>query len=288
MEPVRISAVIPTFDRHHLLPVALASVIGQSSPPDEILVIDNGHAPVPTDLIPRGVRLVRIRAGAGVSSARNVGVTESTHEYVAFLDDDDRWTADYLKEIRAAITAHPTRPDLVIGNKHREVDGVVSPYKMIPSLEGLKDKLLYTNPGVAGQNLTVAREFHVACHRGFRTELRGPEDRAYLIDAIDVGADICLAPLAIVIKVMHPGDQLTDGRRIRKVLRFSLIYWRSMGRMQRIDNTRKVLYALRDMVKLRIPGMNRNSAKSTLGDSSAALTSSPPVSSPSCSDEPPA
>jgi glycosyltransferase involved in cell wall biosynthesis len=249
---IRVSAVIPTFDRHHLLPVAVASVLGQTEPPDEVLVVDNGFTPVDADSLPKGVRLVRITAGAGVSVARNVGVAEAQHEYVAFLDDDDRWTPTYLAEVRAAIARHPQRATVIIGNKHREIEGIVAPYKMIGSLEGLRDVLLYTNPGVAGQNLTVARDFHLERHRGFRPELRGPEDRAYLIDAIDAGAEICLASDAVVIKVMHPGEQLTDGRRIRKVLRFSAIYWRSMGRMQRIDNTRKVLYALRDMFRRRV------------------------------------
>ena len=249
---IRISAVVPTYDRHHLLPVTLASILAQTSPPDEILVIDNGHDPVPAAIVPSPAQLIRIPAGVGVSVARNVGVEEARHEYVAFLDDDDRWTPTYLERIRAAIERHPVRPTVIIGNKHREVEGVVSPYKMIPSLDGLRHKLLYTNPGVAGQNLTVAKDFHLQVHRGFRPELRGPEDRAYLIDAIDCGAEICLVPDAVVVKVMHPGEQLTDGRRIRKVIRFSRIYWRSMGRMQRIDNTRKVLYALRDMTLRRL------------------------------------
>lgn len=244
---IRISAVVPTYDRHHLLPVSLASILAQTSPPDEILVIDNGYDPVPEEIVPTQARLIRIPAGIGVSVARNVGVKEAQHEYVAFLDDDDRWTPAYLERIRAAIERHPVRPTIVIGSKHREIEGIVSPYKMIRSLDGLRDELLYKNPGVAGQNLTVARDFHLDVHRGFRPELRGPEDRAYLIDAIDCGAEICLVPDAVVIKVMHPGEQLTDGRRIRKVIRFSRIYWRSMGRMQRIDNTRKVLYALLDM-----------------------------------------
>lgn len=249
---IRISAVVPTYDRHDLLPMSLASILGQTSPPDEVIVVDNGRRPVPAALLPEGVRLVRIAAGAGVSAARNAGVRAAEHEYVAFLDDDDRWTPTYLAEIRAAIARHPVRPTVIIGNKHREVDGIVSPYKMIPSLEGLKDKLLYTNPGVAGQNLTVARDFHLEVHGGFRTALRHSEDRAYLIDAIDVGAEICLVPEAVVVKVMHEGEQLTDRHRIRKVLRFSAIYWRDMGRMQRIDNARKVLYALRDMLRGRV------------------------------------
>ncbi len=46
---IRISAVVPTFDRHHLLPLALQSILAQTSAPDEILVIDNGYDPVPQE-----------------------------------------------------------------------------------------------------------------------------------------------------------------------------------------------------------------------------------------------
>ena len=237
---VRISAVVPTYDRHHLLPTAIASILAQTSPPDEILVIDNGYSPVPEDIVASPARLVRILAGVGFGGAMNAGIQEAAFDYVSFLDDDDRWAPDYLEQVRAAIEAHPKRPHVVLAKKHREIDGVVSPYKMIASLDGLRDKLLYTNPGVAAQNLTLEREFHLTVHPGFVTELHSSADRAYLIDAIDCGAEICLAPEAVAIKVMHPGEQMTDGPRILKVIRFTRRYWATMGRMQRIDNLRKI------------------------------------------------
>lgn len=252
---VRISAVVPTYDRHHLLPTAIASILAQTSPPDEILVIDNGYSPVPADIVASPARLVRIPAGVGFGEAMNAGVREAAFEYVSFLDDDDRWTPDYLEQVRAAIEAHPVRPHVVLAKRHREVDGVVSHHKMIESLDGLRDTLLYTNPGVAAQNLTLEREFHLSVHPGFRTELHSSADRAYLIDAIDCGAEICLAPNAVAIKVMHPGEQMTDRPRVIKVIRFTRRYWRTMGRMQRIDNIRKILYGMRAIVASRLrPG----------------------------------
>lgn len=253
---IGICAVVPTFDRPERLAVALDSILRQTSPADAVIVVDNGTVPVVAEDLPDEVQLVRITARAGVSAARNAGVEAAEHEYVAFLDDDDRWTPTYLQEVRAAMAAHPTRPDLIIGNKHRELDGAIAPYKMIDSLERLRERLLYMNPGVAGQNLTVSRAFHLDVHPGFRTSLRASEDRSYLIDAIDLGADICLAPGAVVVKVMHPGDQLTDRTRIRTVLRFSAIYWRSMDRVARIDNARKVLHALRQRMLRRL-GLER-------------------------------
>ena len=173
----------------------------------------------------------------------NAGIEAAANEYVSFLDDDDRWTPTYLEEVRAAILSHPRRPHVVLGNKHRESRGEVAPYKMIRSLDGLRETLLYKNPGVAAQNLTLRRSFHLDVHPGFRTELHSSADRAYLIDAIDCGADICLAPRAVVIKVMHEGDQMTDNKEFQKVLRFSRLYWRSMGWHQRFRNIRRLARA---------------------------------------------
>lgn len=241
---VQITAVVPTFDRHNLLPIALRSIAEQADPPNEIVVIDNGYSPVPAHLVPAPARLVRISPGVGFGAAMNAGVAQASCEYVSFLDDDDRWTSSYLLEVRRAIASHAGSPDVVLANKHRELQGVIEPYKMITSLDGLRSQLLYKNPGVAAQNLTVSRNFHTNVHPGFRSELHSSADRAYLIDAIDRGAEICLAPKAVVVKVFHPGVQMTDRNEIRKVIRFCRVYWPTMGRRERLRNVRRVVRAL--------------------------------------------
>ena len=242
---VSIAAVIPTFDRPELLVKAVASVVAQQSPADEIIVVDNGTMSVSPEILPAGVRLLRIAPRAGVSAARNAGASAATSEYVAFLDDDDRWDPDYLLEVRAAIMSRPSRPDVILGRKDREVDGIVARYKEITSLEGLRDVLMVKNPGVGGQNLTARRAF-IPTFGGFRTALHGPEDRAFLVDALDHGADVVLAPRAIVVKVIHPGEQITDGRHsIRSTWRFLRIYGRTMTGRQRRKNIKRLIRAIR-------------------------------------------
>lgn len=237
---ITIAAVIPTFDRPDLLVKAVASVLGQSSPADEIIVVDNGTVEVPTGLLPPSVQVLRIAPRAGVSAARNAGASAATSEFVAFLDDDDRWDLAYLAEVRAAVQGHAVTPDVVLGRKDREVDGVVSRYKEITSLESLRDLLMVKNPGVGGQNITARRAF-MQGFGGFRTELHGPEDRAFLVDALDHRAEVVLAPKAIVVKVIHPGEQITDGRHsLRSTWRFLRIYWRTMNRRQLAKNLKRL------------------------------------------------
>jgi hypothetical protein len=96
------------------------------------------------------------------------------------------------------------------------------------------------NPGIGGQNVTVRAE-HFRSGDGFRVELRGGNDRAFLIDAIDRGACIRLAADAIVVKVIHPGEQITDGRRsVRNRIAFVRTYWPSMSWRQRRKNVGRI------------------------------------------------
>ena len=105
-EPL-ISAVIPTYNRGPLIARAIESVLEQTRPPDEIVVVDDGSA----DDTPQRVRpyLDRIRYvpqdNAGSSAARNRGVDEASHPWIAFLDSDDSWRPDHLRLMVDAIVA---------------------------------------------------------------------------------------------------------------------------------------------------------------------------------------
>ena len=241
---ISITAVVPTFDRPDLLVKAVASILRQSSPADEVIIVDNGTVPVPIGLLPSGVQLLRIAPRAGVSAARNAGASAARSDYVAFLDDDDRWDDRYLEEIRSAMDRHDESADVILARKDREVDGLVAPYKEIISLTGLRDLLMVKNPGIGGQNVVVRREFF-ATIKGFRSALHGPEDRALLVDAIDHDAVIVLAPCAIAVKVIHPGEQITDGARsLQSTWRYLRFYWSSMSTWQRRRNLRRLARAL--------------------------------------------
>lgn len=88
-----VSVIIPTLDRPRRLKRALNSVVDQTTPPSEIIVVDGGD-PERTaevlDSIEADVEHIRQETG-GRSKARNSGIRRSSGEYVTFLDDDDWW-----------------------------------------------------------------------------------------------------------------------------------------------------------------------------------------------------
>jgi len=100
-----VSIVIPTRNRPTWLRQALDSVLSQSYPPMEIIVIDdaseNSHAYARIEELDSRVRYVRNERPLGPSGARNAGIYLASGELVAFLDDDDEWLPEKLeKQIR--------------------------------------------------------------------------------------------------------------------------------------------------------------------------------------------
>jgi glycosyltransferase involved in cell wall biosynthesis len=94
---MRISALIPTFNRREYVQRAIESVLSQTVPVDELVVVDDGSTDGTAEVIQRRfrghTRVVR-QENQGVSGARRRAIREARSEWVAFLDSDDEWTRD--------------------------------------------------------------------------------------------------------------------------------------------------------------------------------------------------
>lgn len=90
-----ISVIIPTYNCGALLLNALDSVLRQTYPPSEIIVIDDGSTDGTERVIDSYADEDRIRYmkkdNGGVASARNLGLQMARYDWIAFLDADDQW-----------------------------------------------------------------------------------------------------------------------------------------------------------------------------------------------------
>lgn len=91
-----ISVVITTFRRPEWLAESVGSVLGQSFTDLECIVVDDGGGDLPPLPADDRLRVIVHEANLGVSAARNTGADAGTGTWMAFLDDDDRWTPDRL------------------------------------------------------------------------------------------------------------------------------------------------------------------------------------------------
>jgi glycosyltransferase involved in cell wall biosynthesis len=118
---VRISAVIPAYNREKTVARAIDSALAQSDPPAEIIVVDDGSSDGTRGAVQRFGRKVRYirQDNAGPSEARNRGVREASSEWVAFLDSDDFWLPHHLARMAEAIGATHGLANLYFANMRR-------------------------------------------------------------------------------------------------------------------------------------------------------------------------
>ncbi len=88
-----VSVIVPTYNRAHMLQEAIDSVLAQTYPHFELLVVDDGSTDGTQKLLRSyGHRINAIyQENAGVSAARNRGIRSASGEMIALLDSDDYW-----------------------------------------------------------------------------------------------------------------------------------------------------------------------------------------------------
>jgi glycosyltransferase involved in cell wall biosynthesis len=165
-EPVRVSVVIPTYNRRDVIVTAIGSALAQDVPGIEVLVVDDGstdgtaaelsreHAAEPR------VRVIR-RPNGGPPAARNTGIDHARGEYLALLDSDDVWLPGYLASQLELLSA--SGADLVIANgAMQDQDGAwvhlfEHPLFVLPDSTAAMCKGTWMLPSCTVMRLEVAR-----------------------------------------------------------------------------------------------------------------------------------
>lgn len=104
-----ISVIIPTYNRGNELPRAIESVINQTLEDWELIIVDDGSQDETPAVVDKYVEKYdnihyHYYLNMGASVARNIGVSLSKGELIAFLDSDDIWTENRLLSVYSAYT----------------------------------------------------------------------------------------------------------------------------------------------------------------------------------------
>jgi glycosyltransferase involved in cell wall biosynthesis len=107
---VKVSVVIPTYNRARILPEVLEHVLLQTFQDFDIWVLDDGSQDGTQEAL-AGLLNMRIRYirqdNSGVAAARNTGIRASGGELIALLDSDDLWARDKLARQVSFLERHP-------------------------------------------------------------------------------------------------------------------------------------------------------------------------------------
>lgn len=231
-----LTVIIPTADRERFLKRAVESVLSQSVTPDKIIVVDNGNTPVKSTFTEDLVEVVRTNPRIGCGKPRNIGAQRAETKLVAFLDDDDYWDSDYIKNSLKRFTDDI---DVVVGQlKRQQEDGSLVSYKSFPDADApeLQRKIFFSNPGFGGQNVTI-RKNTLAEIGWFDEQMVASVDRDLAAKLLLKGKHIAFEPNAIAILVNHSEKRIRR-RQVKGNWQFIKKYWKFMYYRERFKVSR--------------------------------------------------
>ena len=106
----KFSVVIPLYNKRQEIESTIRSVLAQTLPAHEIIVVDDGSTDGSGDIVEainsKSVKLIR-QKNAGECAARNRGIAEATGDYIALLDADDSYLPGFLEHVASMIDRWP-------------------------------------------------------------------------------------------------------------------------------------------------------------------------------------
>ncbi len=203
-----ISVIIPVYNSDKYLAEAIESVLEQSYPPAEIIIVNDGcsdeSAAIADSFKPQVMVVHQDNKGTG--AARNRGIEFASGEYFAFLDADDIWVHNKLKW-QIEIFAEDATVDIVYGH----VQQFYSPE--LP--ESFKQEVQIRkefSPAHLSSALLIKRKafFRVGF---FETELATGTDQEWYMRAVDQGLTIVMLSQIVYRRRLHKNNL---GRRMKQ------------------------------------------------------------------------
>lgn len=202
-----VSVITPCYNQGHFLAEAIDSVLGQSYPHVELLVVDDGSTDQTAAVAAGYGNRIRYlyKANAGLSAARNTGLLAATGEFVLFLDADDALHPEALQRHVEAAAAHPSAA--VFHGAHQCVDvggRNLRRYEAASLGDDPFHRLLTGNP--APPHVHMIRRAAFARTGLFDVSLRASEDWDMWLRLAAVPYEFVAVPGAVAIYRSAPGS----------------------------------------------------------------------------------
>jgi len=174
-----VTVIIPAYNAERFIRRSINSVLAQTHPVSQIIVIDDGSKDTTRTILSNEyadkVTLLEQQNG-GPARARNAGLRIAAGEYIAFLDADDWWEPGKLAEQIRVLEQHPD----AVGNYTglRVVDEEENLLVDLPPVDhtNLREAFRWCNPGVPPSSVVLRRSALAKLKDGYDERLRGSED----------------------------------------------------------------------------------------------------------------
>lgn len=121
----KVSVVIPCYNHASTLARAIRSVLNQTLPPAEVIVVDDGSTDGSGGVAKSfgSAVIFKQQQNGGPAAARNLGVRNATGEFLGFLDADDWWEPEFAASCGEFLRTHPTCIAVSTGQCFIQSDG---------------------------------------------------------------------------------------------------------------------------------------------------------------------
>lgn len=227
-----VSVILPTYNRAHLLPRAIRSVLAQSFHDFELIVVDDGSTDA-TQAVVCGFGDHRIiylppQENLGDSGARNRGIAIARGEWLAFQDSDDEWLPSKLERQLAFAQRYPAA-DLVGGSSVRIAGDNFAPHSwpLVNNADeegGKVEVAQWVRSGIANLQTILFRRSVLQALGGFDTNFKAIGDSDAVFRLIDTRPASLVAIRACVALLYETrGSLITDDNRVRHDLQRLLL-----------------------------------------------------------------
>ena len=247
MSDFRATVVIPAYNSGRFLAETLDSVLAQTVPAHEIIVVNDGSTDDTAAVAERYAertagRVIHHRQeNRGVSAARNAGIGRATGDWIAFLDADDLWELQFLERVRPLCLAEP-RPALVFtdfrtfGARSEEVRASAAFATWNPATDVLAPAVSVTSSSFVIPATTPVR---------YPEWARNDEDAIFFNDVAELGPVRCV-PEVLMGYRKHPTSAQATHARSRNELAGveNLLRWAKEREAKHPGTVRRLLHTL--------------------------------------------
>jgi len=163
-EKPKVSVIIPTYNRAHLLPRAIQTVLNQTYQDFELIVVDDGSTDNTEEIVKSFndpcIRYIRHEENKGAAAARNTGIKAAKGGFIAFQDSDDEWLPEKLEKQMKVFENAPAKVGVVYTGFWRIENNkkIYIPFSWVKQKEGNIHKELLKGNFVTTQSIVARKE----------------------------------------------------------------------------------------------------------------------------------
>lgn len=217
------SVIIPVYNRSHLLAETIQTVISQTYPNFEIIVVDDGSKEdikkVIDDNFSNEKRIKYFyKQNEERGAARNFGIQKAIGDYAVFFDSDDFMKSHYLETLHKVIMEKP-EIKLVAAKYNYDNNGKTENHPTLASLkEGWYDQALFLKGNILACNYAIKINGHSFKYFAPDRELASMEDWLFLLENLSdskifIKDEICITMRQHDERSMSNNQKVIEARR---------------------------------------------------------------------------